>query len=46
MAGWGYQWRKKGPKLRSVGESALQKSANQSGDATEVETLVARFKGR
>ncbi len=26
-------------KLRSVGESALQKSASQSGDATEVENF-------
>ncbi len=36
---------KKGQKLTSVGESALQKSARQSGDLTEVETR-ARFTGR
>ncbi len=33
-----------GQKFRSVGVGALQKSASQSGDATEVQTL-ARFNG-
>ncbi len=34
-----------GRKLRSVGESALQKSARQSGDVAEIE-ILARFNGR
>ncbi len=38
MAGWaGLPMEKKGPKFRSVGVGVLQKSARQSGDATEVE---------
>ncbi len=37
MAGWGYQMELR---KRSVGVGALQKSASQSGDATEVETLA------
>ncbi len=45
MAGWGYQLRKKDQKLRSVGESVLQKSACQSGDVTEVEKLQWQVKG-
>ncbi len=35
---------KKGQKFRSVDVGALQKSASQWGDATDVETL-ARFNG-
>ncbi len=36
---------KKVQKLRSVGESALQKSARQSGKVTEID-ILATFTGR
>ncbi len=45
MAGSGYQWRKKGSKLGSVGESTLQKSARQSGEVAEIE-MLAIFNGK
>ncbi len=35
-----YQWGKRRPKLRSVDESLLQKSARESGEVTEIEILA------
>ena len=40
MAGLGYQWGKKEPKLRPVGESVLQKSARESGEVAEIDILA------
>ena len=36
VAGLGYRWGKKGPKLRSVGESLLQKFACESGEVAQI----------
>ncbi len=38
VAGLGYQWGK-GSKLRSVGESLLQKSARESGEVAILATI-------
>ncbi len=46
VAGWGYQWGRKGPKLRSVGESTLQKPAHESGKVAYIYSEILQKSGK